>query len=424
MLHAVAVFFAAQPVLAGFAGVTLTGGLMFVLRAAPKALWANLKTIFSVTLVIEEREEAFLFLSTWLSRHRAVQRARTLMLAQSYDYREQRWQWQITLGRGWHVLRYAGAWLFIHREMKDGGELAQALGTGRNQRFWVISLGRSQVAIRGLIEEAKANYYGDGMVNIHVFDQGWVRADCRAPRPLQTVFMPADQKQRLVGDLGRFLASREVYRRRGVPWRRGYLLKGPPGTGKTTMIFALAGLHGRPIYVLNLNSLTGDNQLLGAFNGIERDGVVVIEDIDTLRASRDRAEPTAPKAKALVNQINIEEPKGVTLSGLLNAIDGLAAREGRVLFITSNHAEKLDPALLRPGRIDLTEEIGPLERCDALEMVEAFGAQPAILVGIALPVPAAKLQGVLLAAEPEGKLIAFPQPAPPRDSHGVLRKGI
>lgn len=386
-------FLNSQPMFTGLVGATLVAGLMFLVRQAPRAIYNRLRDTFTTTLVIEQGEESFRFVTNWLAHHRASERARRLMMAEVYDYAQGRWRYKITLGRGWHVIRHKGAWILLHREITDGGDVAKLVGAPPMQRLWIMTIGRTQDAIRGLMEEARAAYFGDGLINIHVYTQGgWVCVDRRKPRPIETIFMPAAQKARVLDDVAAFLDAQHAYGVRGVPWRRGYLFKGPPGTGKTTLIFACAGQFGRPIYVLNLNNVRGDNDLIAAFNNTDHDGIIVIEDIDTFTVANDREAPVqlAPVLPSAAPQDRI------TLSGLLNAVDGLAAREGRLLFITSNHAEKIDAALLRPGRIDVVEQIEPLSYSDARRMVAAFGADPAVLEGVKLPVPAAELQGILL----------------------------
>lgn len=392
-------FLEAQPMFTGLVGATVAGGAMFMLRQAPVALWNRLADLFTVTLVIEHREAAFAFVNEWLSKSDAVARARRLMVSEAYDYEEGRWEWSMTLGRGWHLLRYAGAVMMIHREVRESGDLSAALGKGPEQRFWIRSIGRSQRAIRALIVEAKKTYFGDGLLKVFTWDQEWRCVDRRRPRPLDTVFMPAAQKARIIDDLSGFIGARDVYGRRGVPWRRGYLFKGPPGTGKTTMIAAAAGQFGRSVCALNLNNIQNDNQLVHAFNMAPHDAVIVIEDIDTAKITHDRDVVAAKEEKLADAGLapKPEERPGVSLSGLLNAIDGLAAREGRILFITSNCPEKLDPALLRPGRIDITEDIAPLGRAEAAAMIAAFDADPSIIDTLTFPAPAAALQARLLA---------------------------
>ena len=152
----------------------------------------------------------------------------------------------------------------------------------------------------------------------------------------------------------------------------------------------------RPVYMVNLNTAGGDTGLISAFNRIEAGAFVVIEDIDTARVSRTRSDDAPPPI------VDMKPEETVTLGGLLNAIDGLASRDNRVLIVTTNHAETLDPALLRPGRIDHRETIGLIEEREAAAMTEAFLGpatadwfQEQILPH--LPMSPAELQGRLLA---------------------------
>ena len=112
--------------------------------------------------------------------------------------------------------------------------------------------------------------------------------DKRPARDPDSVFIPRGQMRRLLDDLAAFAGARSAYATRGVPWRRGYMFDGPPGTGKSTLILTLAGSIGRQVYTLSLSSLASDNELLMAVNGVGQDGVLAIEDIDAASASHDR----------------------------------------------------------------------------------------------------------------------------------------
>ncbi len=144
-------------------------------------------------------------------------------------------------------------------------------------------------------------------------------------------------------DLRDFQQSAAWYAQRGIPYRRGYLLHGPPGTGKTTTVLALAGELKLSLAVLSLsNRLMGDESLLATVNALPAATILLIEDVDCV----------------FKNPRTTESNVGVTLSGLLNALDGVSSRDGRILFMTTNHPERLDPALLRPGRVDRKIELG------------------------------------------------------------------
>ena len=219
----------------------------------------------------------------------------------------------------------------------------------------------------------------------------WSVTTTRHSRPMETVVLEKAQKQALVDDINEFLspASPRWYATRGIPYRRGYLFHGPPGTGKSSLSFALAGLFGLDIHVISLlESTMTEADLNHMFNTLPKRCVVLLEDIDTAGLKREANEDADPPASERHNdgndngfadlakelrrahrvassggaRDNASQAQGVSLSGLLNAIDGVASHEGRVLVMTTNHPEKLDPALIRPGRVDMRVEFGLASR--------------------------------------------------------------
>ena len=176
----------------------------------------------------------------------------------------------------------------------------------------------------------------------------------------------------------------------GIPFRRGYLLYGAPGAGKTSMIHSIAGELGLHIYILSLTSLgLDDNSLKALISHLPRACIVLIEDIDAAFTNGSLARSLAPfegrgaRASRPTPDSDDEDdgPGGshakgagnqVTLSGLLNALDGIAAQEGRILFATTNAYGALDPALLRPGRLDLHIEFQLASAHQAAELFRRF----------------------------------------------------
>jgi chaperone BCS1 len=180
----------------------------------------------------------------------------------------------------------------------------------------------------------------------------------RLPRPVDSVILANGLMDDLLEDAKTFLARREWYVQRGIPYRRGYLLHGPPGTGKSSAVVALASALQMDIAVLSLgDSNLDDNSISELFSSIPVNSIVLMEDIDCAFLERKEGEDKRSK---------------VTFSGLLNAIDGVAAGEGRLLFATTNHIARLDPALIRPGRIDRKLYIGPANREQAQRLFLRF----------------------------------------------------
>jgi chaperone BCS1 len=180
-----------------------------------------------------------------------------------------------------------------------------------------------------------------GIYELHQWGLGWTKAQSKKPRSLSSVVLDEDLSESLIDDIQKFEDSPQWYKAKGVPYRRGYLLYGPPGTGKTSFTLAIAGAMKLNICYLNLSGNNLDDDGLNrALNDAPSKSIILLEDIDGIFVERE----SVSKSK---------RGRRVTFSGLLNALDGVRSQEGRILFMTTNHREKLDPALLRPGRCDL-----------------------------------------------------------------------
>ena len=188
----------------------------------------------------------------------------------------------------------------------------------------------------------------------------WVDAGRRPARPVASVVLKGDAARAIVDDARAFLRLERWYAERGIPYRRGYLLHGAPGSGKTSLVRAVAGELRLPVYQLPLSGAGVDDEAFHRLlRGTARRSVVLLEDVDA-GVSPDGCEWTVDGS---INTDGRHSPKefvrknpnargGVTLRGLLGALDGVGAAEGRLLFMTCRDASALEPALIRPGRID------------------------------------------------------------------------
>lgn len=205
---------------------------------------------------------------------------------------------------------------------------------------------------------AEAQYHRQPRFYVSTIYGDWDRRQDIPPRPLDSVVLRRGDKERLTADLDTFLASEAEYAKWGQPWRRGYLLHGPPGTGKTSIAAALANHAHLDVHFASLSAMQNDSRLLSAVKNIDTRGVLLLEDIDVVHAARDRD----------------DESGGVTLSGLLNALDGIATPHGLITIMTTNNPAVLDSALLRRANFQL--EVGYADRTQVADLVEHFGCQP------------------------------------------------
>ena len=198
----------------------------------------------------------------------------------------------------------------------------------------------------------------------------WSRVENLIPRTLDSVILPGDQLERVISDLGRFFASEADYVRRSVPWHRGHLYTGSSGTGKTSLARAVAHHFSLNTWYVPLSDVKSDADLIGKVSGIYGGrniggrNMLLLEDIDVFRAAAARTEG------------NQKSNEGSTLSGVLNALDGFTTPHGLVYIMTTNHPERLDGALLRSGRADLTEHFTLSGAAEARRLISRWFDSP------------------------------------------------
>jgi chaperone BCS1 len=195
----------------------------------------------------------------------------------------------------------------------------------------------------------------------------WRYIDFDHPTTFETLAMHPAKKRKIMDDLDDF-RNKDYYRRIGKAWKRGYLLYRPPGTGKSTMIAAMANYLNYDIYDIELTMVQSNNDLRKLFIETTGKSIIVIVDIDCSldltgdRSSRaatttDRSLPDVATAAAAVAKH--KRTSEVTLSGLLNFIDGLwSAHSGEeIIVFTTNFVDKLDPTLIWRRWMDMHVDI-------------------------------------------------------------------
>ena len=329
------------------------GALVYALRDVPRLLLTWGKRFFISTLSVDSRDE-FLFpaLVEYMDQHPGLSgvnqftahsvRRGTEYQSLAEDLRNgQPPRAYLSPGEGVHVLRVDGRWLWLRREL----QVSQSVF----ERVSLSTFGRSPAYLTRFLQaaiDARAARETDSL-SVYIpnpFHGGdWMRARLGSRRPLASVVLKAGQGEALLADLERFFASRQRYARLGIPWRRGYLLYGPPGTGKTSLVTALASELRLNVCTLSLASpIVSDEKIHTLLAAVPQRSLLLIEDVDAFFRERDVAHA----------QVRL------SFSGFLNALDGVATQEGTVLFMTTNHLERLDPALIRAGRIDERVELG------------------------------------------------------------------
>ena len=340
-------------IFAGGLALGLFGAALGLLRLVGLRIWHGVLRRLMVTVTLDNRTRANRDFFAWLDDTKVLSHVRRVSISDIAG--------DIVYGPapGVHWFWHGGRLCLMHRDISDRQRVGSAHAGRALETVTLTLIGgrvdtvRAWLAI-GAARVAVASRIGPGL---HVLngdyweDMGQIRG-----RALDTVIADDDRMERLVSDVRHFRARREWYADRGIPWRRGYLLYGAPGTGKSSAIRALATELGLDIATLDIGrrGLTDDG-LRDALMTAPRNAIIAIEDIDAVFRERAGADHV-----------------GVSFSGLLNAIDGVAAQEGRALVMTTNHRERLDPALIRPGRADVHVELGAVGADAAARLFARF----------------------------------------------------
>lgn len=222
--------------------------------------------------------------------------------------------------------------------------------------------GRNPDVLRKLLGECRRHYITLIENKTCVFDHEdnrWKPSRPKSKRDAATVVIQESAKNMLINDVADFLKAetRAWYHKRDLPYQRGYLFYGPPGTGKSSLSLSIAGRFNLDLYVLSIPSLN-DRSLRTLFDELPQQCVVLLEDVDAIGLDRSQGVITETSSDARPRK----SAGKVSLSTLLNVLDGMGSSEGRVLIMTTNHIEHLDPALIRPGRVDIRVEFQLADR--------------------------------------------------------------
>lgn len=336
---------------------------------------------------------------------------------------------QYTPSFGMHYFWYKGRLLLFKRSQSTPQQ--SNLLVSEREEISVSCFGRNPTVLKELLDECRSDFLKNdenrtliyrGTVRPGSTEPVWTRCMSRPSRPFSTVVLNESVKQSLLEDMQEYLhpLTRRWYGNRGIPYRRGYLLYGPPGTGKSSLSFAIAGYFQLKIYIVSLNSSVMSEENLGTlFADLPKQCIVLLEDIDTAGLTHTRQAPEKITEENAKNAPSVApSPNRISLSALLNIIDGVASQEGRVLIMTTNHIENLDSALIRPGRVDM---IVKFDRADTTMTTTLFKGIFTVLEGD-LPKAVAKSDGAESNTKKSSMAIKISKELVSLDDEGSLSK--
>ena len=255
--------------------------------------------------------------------------------------------------------------------------------TNDDLEIQISTVGYSNDVLHDFIKtaiEAKKTVTNKNYVRVAIGNNGKWTYVFRKKRLMSNVILDDNICSDIVDDCQTYMKSRDWYESRGIPFHRGYMLRSKPGCGKTSLIFALASELNKNICIISLSSDMSDSTLMNMISQSNAD-IVVFEDIDCAFPPRDPEPDTAMTKTNATSTESLDasglsktakKPGKLTFSGFLNCFDGIQSSEGNIVIFTTNHLNKIDEALLRPGRVDRIFEIPLASRNQIYRMVSRF----------------------------------------------------
>ena len=347
---------------AAFASI-LTAFLMAV-KGVPKSIWDRVVRITTYKATIYQTDDLYYYLTEWFNdNHKSKVRnveysTGSANEGQSINLEDIEWEEDKPIQEvpvddyfyrwiDWRLVRISYG--------KEKLENASSLKSAYLKNYTFKGIFASK-AIRNLMDQIYQDYKARGKSaavyqSEHTY---FTRISRVGGKKISDVILNSEVKGKILSDIETWKKSKSDYERRGIPYKRGHCYHGPPGTGKTTIVKAIAKEYEFNVYSINLIKIEDDN-LIYLLSEIKPGSILLFEDIDSIFDGRKRL-----------------SDKGVTFSGFLNALDGIVELNGVLVIITTNHIEKMDPALLRSGRMDLKVEVGYSTEKEISEYLSSF----------------------------------------------------
>lgn len=354
-----------NPYFAAGGGLMILGTGLALARSGAIKLSSLVYRRMIVDLEIQSKDKAYSWFLTWMSKY-PKRMSRHLSVRTNFiqhDNGSVSTKFSLVPGPGNHWIKYKGAYMLVKRERSS--KMLDLQNGIPYETVTLTTLFRDRGLFHEMLNEAKemALRTTEGKTVVYTsFGPEWRKfGQAKAKRAFSSVILDKGIKSNILNDVKQFMENGEWYSDRGIPYRRGYLLYGPPGSGKTSFIQALAGELDYNICMLNLSegNLT-DDRLNHLMNNMPERSILLLEDIDAAFNKREQTKEQGYQSSM------------VTFSGLLNALDGITSSEETLTFMTTNHPERLDAAIMRPGRIDYKQYIGNASEYQMKEMFLKF----------------------------------------------------
>ncbi|KAJ7768290.1 P-loop containing nucleoside triphosphate hydrolase protein [Mycena metata] len=374
--------------------LAILGGFIEMCRRFVFGGYTKLVNSFFITACFEEQDASYEWMMVWVSKQPSWSKARDVQVSTNSmasnaaiqvdgeddgieRFKSSRKLAYLPSPSTTYNLWYKRRWMTITRMQSQTGWYGS-----KEQTLFVSIMTRDHTILGSLLQEARRDYLAAQVHKMCVYasdtSNNWRHVACREKRSMHSIILDPGVKDILIDDAKDFLSSKKWYAERGIPFRRGYLLYGAPGSGKTSFIHSVAGELGLDVYIISLSRIgLDDSSLSELMNALPERCVALLEDIDAALTSGVNRDAVAATVDSQDNKPMPGTPPTPTtsrlsLSGLLNALDGIGSAEGRILFATTNKYSALDAALCRPGRMDLHIEFKLASKFQARQLFSRF----------------------------------------------------
>jgi hypothetical protein len=372
-----------NPVLAGVVSLWGLTVVTFIMRNIPVKIWDFITRQVTTSMTFNNSDSwtanggMVVLFGEWFVKRKSSRYSRTLSADNKYDHYDGASNTNIAVGPGYglHFFTYKRRlFWFNKRKLESSGVHKE------KEEITITCLGRNHQVFTDLINDFVPPPKESSLRIRTWAGKEWENSGFAKKRSLSTVVTHGNVKERLVEVIDEFLASREWYDARGFNYKLIILLEGPPGTGKTSLIKALATHYNRNISVLNMASM-GSHSFEAAIRTLEKKSFCAIEDFDASGAVAVRrglsssfvtqnqqvkltSEDVEDTTKESKSECDPGDFSALDISTVLNTLDGIGELDDAIIFLTTNRLSTIDPALLRKGRVDYIFHVGLLDDAD------------------------------------------------------------
>lgn len=356
---------------AGAVSLWFLGVMSFLLKGVPRFLFETFLRHTTTELTMLSANDSFHNFVTWYQDNGYSKKSRRIKISNGRYGDDKSIK---SLGYGKHYIWFKRRLLMIELSSKDASATER-----EKEQITITKIGRSHKIFDILFTEIKKNEDNSNNTILKKYDgEFWERAHEQRPRSFDSIFLSDGVKDKLINHLDQFKSREQWYLDHGIPYQTGIILYGPPGTGKTSLIKAIANYLNYSLNILPASSLFKIQQ---AMLSLPEKSIIMIEDIDRDSATNIKKSVANKKTpKGMLPKIKDDDEREemsfvfslTSMSDVLNAMDGVHSVHGRILIITTNNIDKLDPTLLRPGRIDLRLYLGYVNHFILNQFVNSF----------------------------------------------------